>query len=76
MSISKPLWASGAAKTRSLKLTAIQSASSTFLSRPLRIQNPARPTVARVTVAGLRIWGTKSAARTMGPATSWGKKDT
>ena len=76
MSTSNPLCEAGSAKTRSLKFTAIQSANRTFFKSPFRIQKPACPMVSRVTARGERIWGTNSAARTMGPATSCGKKDT
>ena len=47
-----------------------------FVNKPISTKYTPVAIISRVIVTGRRICGTKSRARTMGPATSCGKKET
>ena len=58
-----------------MRCEARKSAISIFLTRPAKMSQKARLESMRRGSRGLPSWGSRSAARTMGPAIMYGKKE-
>ncbi len=59
-----------------LAMSATLSATTTFLKKPQQIRKTPASNCPASMARGFWTWGRNVWARSMGPATSWGKKDT